>query len=168
MASRIEHRTEFAHPLDRVLAAMSEESALKDQLAEIGGHDAALLDYRTSATGVAYTLRQGVPADKLPGAIRSLHSGDLMVQREQTWKRVDADRATGTAHAHVGGVPGDIRADSELKAVGERTVWQVTGEVKVRIPLLGGKIERIIAEQVAKLMAKEAEYLTAKLARDPS
>lgn len=165
MASRIEHRTEFDHPLEQVLSAMTDENALKEQLEQIGGHDAALLAHATSPTGVSYTLRQGVPADKLPGPVRSLHSGDLMVQREQSWEHIDADVATGIAHAHVSGVPGDIKATTELKAQGDKTVWLVTGEVKVRIPLIGGKIERTIAEQVVRLMAREGDFIADRLAR---
>ncbi|MGH3521038.1 MAG: DUF2505 domain-containing protein [Haloechinothrix sp.] len=165
MASRIEHRAEFKHPLDQVLSAMSSKDALTEQLAEIGGHNAALLDHSTSATGVSYTLRQGVPADKLPGAVRGLHPGDLMVRREQTWERVEADRARGTAHAHVSGIPGDIRADTELIGNDDRTEWRVTGEVKVRIPLLGGKLERTISEQVTRLMVREGRFIAERLAQ---
>ncbi|MGH3450424.1 MAG: DUF2505 domain-containing protein [Haloechinothrix sp.] len=165
MGSRIEHRTAFQHPIDQVFSAMTTEEALEDQLVEIGGHDAALLDHTTSANGVSYTLRQGVPADKLPGAVRSLHSGDLMVRREQTWERIDDDKATGTAHAHVSGVPGDIRATTELVGQGATTEWRVRGEVKVRIPLVGGKLERLIAEQVTQLMRREGEFVADRLAQ---
>lgn len=165
MASRIEHRAEFDHPLDQVLSAMSGEDALKEQLAEIGGHNAELLEYRSGPTSVSYTLRQGVPSDKLPGPVRGMHPGDLMVQREQTWERVDPDAATGTAHAHVSGIPGDITATTTLTTNGNRTEWQVKGEVKVRIPLLGGKLERTIAENVIRLMELEGQFVTEKLAR---
>src|SRR6266498_3567651 len=34
----------------------------------------------------------------------------------------------------------------------------VDAEVKVGIPLIGGKIEKVVAEQVTKLLAAEAEY----------
>lgn len=162
MASRIEHRAEFDHPLDQVRSAMTSKDALTEQLAEIGGPDAALLDYQETATGVRYTLRQGVPAEKLPSAVRGLHPGDLTVQRAQSWE-FDTDAATGTAHAHVSGVPGDITATTTLAARDGKTEWRVTGEVKVKIPLIGGKLERTIADNVVRLMIHEGEYVAQRL-----
>lgn len=42
-----------------------------------------------------------------------------------------------------------------------KTVLRISGEVIVRIPLFGGKLEAVIAEQVTKLLEREAEF-TAK------
>ena len=43
---------------------------------------------------------------------------------------------------------------------------QVTrGEVTVRIPLVGGKLEGVIAEQVTTLLEREAEFTTSWLTR---
>lgn len=164
MSSRIEHHAEFPHPLDQVLSALSSEESLRDQLAEIGGHHAELLAHEKSANGVSYQLRQGIPADKLPGAIRKLHPGDLMVRREQTWRRVDDSKATGDSRAHVAGVPGNIIAKTELVTVEGRTTLRVTGEVKVNVPFVGGKIERTIAENVKRLLERESEFHADKLA----
>lgn len=166
MSRSIEHSSEFDHPLDEVLPAFAEEDSLRRRLAEIGGHDAKVLSHEKTAAGYHYSLRQGIPADKLPGAIRSLHSGDLMVQREQTWQRVDDSTVDGTATATVSGVPGSIKASSKFTSTGARTVLRVHGEVKVNIPLLGGKIERSIAEQVLRLLEHEDAFIAKQLAGD--
>jgi hypothetical protein len=93
----------------------------------------------------------------LPSAVRSLHRGDLVVRREQNW-RPGAAGYTGAANAEVSGVPGDIRARTELTGDDDSAVLRITGEVAVRIPFVGGKLESVIAEQVGNLLRRESEF----------
>lgn len=156
MASRIEHRAEFDHGVGEVLAAQTGEPALKARIAGIGGPGSALLGYTAVPGGVRFTLRQGVPADKLPSVVRTLHSGDLFVDRQEEWTHAGGD-PTGTVHATVSGVPGDITVRRTITAEGGRTVVRSTGEVKIRIPLVGGKLEGFVAGEITRLLAREAE-----------
>lgn len=163
MASRIEHRTTFSADLATAWDAVAGEEALRERLEQIGGDDAELLEYVAAATGVRYKLRQGISSDKLPSAVRTLHRGDLVVEREQTWT-TSGDAYTGEAKASVHGVPGEIIAKTSLTGDGERTTLVNSGHVKVRIPLVGGKLETVIAEQVTKLLEREAEFVAKWLA----
>lgn len=165
MASRIEHSTEFPYLFEQVLAAFTSESALRQRLADIGGKDAELLAHEKSASTISYRMRQGIPGEKLPGAVRKVHSGDLHVEREQQWQ-VSDETAKGTATASVTGVPGSITARSELTPTGSGTALRITGEVKVSVPLIGGKIERTIAEHVGQLLDRESEHVADTLDKD--
>ncbi|SFK82349.1 Protein of unknown function [Amycolatopsis sacchari] len=166
MASRIEHHAEFSQGVDEVYAAQTSEPALRARLAEIGGQNAALLDYAPTADGVRFTLRQGVAADKLPSIVRNLHSGDLAVDRQETWTR-SGGSYTGTARGTVSGVPGEINVRTEIGAEGGKTVLRATGEVKIRIPLVGGKLEGFVADQITKLLRREVELSAQWLERNP-
>lgn len=163
MATRIEHNAEFEHPVAVVLAEFTDEEALRIRLAEIGGHHAELTEHAKTATTVSYRMRQGVPAEKLPGAIRTIMPGDLMVSREQHWEKTDAG-AICTAKVHVTGVPGSITARSLLSASGAGARMATTGEIKVSIPFIGAKLERTVAEQVVRLLRHEDEYVANRLA----
>jgi hypothetical protein len=165
MSRRIEHRAEYGHPLEKVLHALTDPDAIRERLAEIGGHNAELLSHEKSEGQVRYEMQQGVPARKLPSAVSSILGGDLVVRREQVWDTNAASAATGSATAAVSGVPGSIKATSELKPTGDGCALRVTGEVKVGIPLVGGKIEQTIADQVVKLLDYEADYIEGWLAR---
>ncbi|OZM74731.1 hypothetical protein CFN78_00355 [Amycolatopsis antarctica] len=164
MASRIEHRAEFTEGVDEVLTALSAEDVLRARLAELGGTGAALLKHSVSGDDVTFTLRQGIPAEVLPQAVRSFHSGDLIVRRQQTFRR-SGEGYTGTAKATVDSVPGEISARTDLTPSGNGSTLRNSGEVKVRIPLIGGKLEGVIAEQVTKLLEREAEFTARWLAR---
>lgn len=163
MPRSLQHSAEFAHPVEKVLAALSDEDALRARLAAVGGHNAELLSHEKSATGVSYSMRQGIPADKLPGVIRKLHPGDLIVTREQSWRTLDDGRVRGTGKAHVTGVPGAIDVDTTLLPHGDGTKLQVSGQVKVSVPLIGGKIEQTIAEQVGRLLEREDSFVAEQL-----
>jgi hypothetical protein len=153
MASRFEHRATFAAPVDTVYATLVDEAFLTARLRDIGGKGAALLDHRTSDDGADIRLRQGVDANHLPGVVRSVLSGDLVVEREEHWRGHES-----TGKATINGVPAEIRFRSRLAARGDGTDAVIDAEVRVSIPLIGGRIEKVVAEQVTKLLVAEAEY----------
>ncbi|OLT48796.1 hypothetical protein BJF85_11855 [Saccharomonospora sp. CUA-673] len=163
MASRIEHRATFPASVADVVAAQSDEAALRARLAEIGGPDAALESHEVTGDGVRYTLRQAVPVDKLPSVAQKFVSGDLVVRREHT-----VSGTSGDIRAEVQGVPAEITATvsfTENPGDPAAAVQVTRGEVTVRIPLVGGKLEGVIAEQVTTLLEREAEFTTSWLTR---
>ncbi len=153
MPSRFEHRATLAAGPATVYSTLVDEAFLTARLRDIGGKGAALLDHRTSDDGPTIRLRQGVDAQRLPSAVRSILSGDLVVEREERWRGREAD-----GRATINGVPAEIRYRTRVAANGDGTDLVVDAEVKVGIPLIGGKIEKVVAEQVTKLLAAEAEY----------
>jgi hypothetical protein len=166
MGSRIDHHAEFSQDVSEVFAASSDESVLRVRLSQLGGKHGGLQEHSATPDGVKFRLTQGIGAEQLPQAVRTLHKGDLIVHRAQVWTR-DGDGYTGTANATVNGVPGEITARTSLKRVGSQTVLHTLGAVKVNIPLFGPKLESIIAEQVTKLLVRESEF-TAKWLADNS
>ncbi|WP_328606026.1 DUF2505 domain-containing protein [Amycolatopsis sp. NBC_00345] len=163
MGSRIEHRTEFSAGLAAVVAAVSGEEALQARLEELGGDNAKLLSYTANGDVVRFELQHGINAARLPQAVRALHKGDLIVRRNEEW-RSSGDGYVGTIDVNVSGVPGEIAARTSLKPEGEHVRSLTDGEVTVRIPLFGGKIESVVAEQVTTLLRREAEFTARWLA----
>ncbi|WP_197320518.1 DUF2505 domain-containing protein [Saccharomonospora sp. NB11] len=164
MATRIEHRATFSHSVADAYAAQTEADALRDRLRQVGGEQSELRDHEVTEHGARYTLVQGIPADKLPSIVRSLRSGDLSVRRRHVWTR-EGDRATGTVTVEVSDVPGRITADVELVPSGSGAVQTTRGEVSVRVPLVGGKIEKFVVDQVTQLLESEARATERWLAR---
>ncbi|MBB1157050.1 MULTISPECIES: DUF2505 domain-containing protein [Amycolatopsis] len=163
MGSRIEHRGEFDGSLADVFAAVAGEEALRARLEALGGDDAKLLAYTAEGDSVRYELQHGIKAAKLPQAVRALHKGDIIVNRAQTWKR-SGDEYTGRSDVSVGGVPGEIGASTYLALKESKVLLRTTGEVVVRIPLFGGRIEEFVSEQVVNLLRHEDEFTAQWLA----
>jgi hypothetical protein len=163
MASRIEHRAAFTRPAAEVHATLIDRAFLDARLRDLGGKNATLLDYSATGDTVTFKLRQGVDAQRLPSVVRAVIKGDLIVERTESW-RPDGAAFTGSTTADVSAVPGDIRGTFRLAETDGGSQWTTTGEVKVSIPFIGGKIESVIAEQVTRLLAAEAEFAAKWLA----
>ncbi|MCX2948079.1 DUF2505 domain-containing protein [Lentzea sp. NEAU-D7] len=159
MARRIEHHTTSPHSAEKVFGAMVDETYLRDRLAAIGGKDAQLVTYSSTGEKTSYQLKQGVPAEHVPSAVRAALGGDLVIQRTETWAA-----GAGTVEVAVNGVPGRLEGSFTVLDNGSGSKLTLSGEVKVSIPFLGGKIEKLIAEQVAVLLDKESEFTSQWLA----
>jgi hypothetical protein len=153
MPTRFEHRATFSAPAPTVYSALVDRAFLDERLRVLGGKGAAVTEYTRAGDEVRFRLRQGIEAEKLPGAVRSLLKGDLVVEREESW-RPDGGGYAATGRATISGVPGEINSRSRL-AGGELVI---TAEVRVGIPLVGGKLEGVIAQHVGKLLAAESEF----------
>jgi hypothetical protein len=159
MARRIEHHTTSPHSAEKVFGAMVDETYLRDRLAEIGGPNAALVSYDSTDERTSYQLKQGVPAEHVPSAVKAALGGDLVIQRTETWAA-----GAGTVEVTINNVPGRLDGSFTVLDNGSGSKVTLSGEVKVGIPFLGGKIEKLIAEQVAVLLDKESEFTSQWLA----
>jgi len=161
MTARMEHRASFAAPAEKVYATLVDESFLTARLERLGGKDAALTGRTVDGERATITLRQGIDAQYLPSVARALLNGDLVVTREERWRR-EGDGYLADTAASVSGVPGQIRGTMRL--AGEPATLSTVAEVTVNIPFVGGKVEAAVAEQITRLVAAEAEFATSWLA----
>jgi hypothetical protein len=157
MATSLEHRSSFAATAGVLYETLVDKAFLTARLRDIGGKNAALLGHTRDGDRTVFRMRQGVDATKLPGAIQKILNGDLVVQREERWRPEDGVY-TAASSVQIDGVPGDITARSRIAGKDSGASLVVSAQVKVSIPLIGGKLEKVVAEQVSKLLAAEAEY----------
>ncbi|MEU7480011.1 DUF2505 domain-containing protein [Lentzea sp. NPDC042327] len=153
MARRIEHHTTSPRSAEEVFGAMVDETHLRDRLAAIGGPNAELISFTSVEGKTSYQLKQGVPAEHLPSVAKAALGGDLVIQRTENWAA-----GAGTVEVTISGVPGRLDGAFTITDDGAGSKLTLTGEVKVGIPLMGGKLEKMIAEQVAVLIDKESEF----------
>lgn len=159
MARRIEHHTTSPHSAEKVFGALVDETYLRDRLAAIGGTNSELMSFSAAGERTSYQLKQGVPAEHLPSMAKSLLGGDLVIQRQENWAA-----GAGTVEVTLVGVPGRLDGSFTVTDNGSGSKLTLTGEVKVSIPLVGGKLEKLIAEQVVVLLDKESEFTSQWLA----
>ncbi|MBE9374854.1 DUF2505 domain-containing protein [Saccharopolyspora sp. HNM0983] len=164
MARRIEHRSTSAWSAAEVHAALIDLRYLTDRLAEIGGPNAALVQHTpTEDGGVHLQFSQDVPADSLPAVARTVVGDDLAIDRSESWRRVDEGHYTGEIAAEIKGAPCSITGSMwlhDLAEPGPAAVSElvVSGEVRVGVPFIAGKLEDLVAEQVEKLLIAEEAF----------
>ncbi len=158
MPRPIAHRAAWDEPAATVYAVLVDADHLDARLKELGGNDPALLEHDVDDSGARFRLRHSVPVEFLPSAIRRFTGDDLVLDRTETWKPRAAGGYEGSVEVKVRGLPGTISGTQRLADDGSGSVTEVQGTVSVSVPMVGGKIEGVVVEQVSQLLDAEDAF----------
>ena len=115
-------------------------------------------------SGVMETARD-LP-DGVPGALEKFLPQDGKVVQTETWQPVGADGVgRGTWKVLAPGVPGEISGTVRLEPAASGCTYTVEGAANVKIPLIGRRVEKMLAGLVEKLARKEADVMRSELTR---
>ena len=159
MPQPIEHRAHFDAPADEVHGVLLDADHLAARLKEMGGKDAALVEHDVDGSPARIALRQGIPVEFLPSVVRRFTGEDLVLDRVERWRPRDAGGWTADVEVTVRGLPGSISGTQELTDTdtgGSELVLR--GTTRVPVPMVGGRIEAVVAEQVGVLLGHETRF----------
>ncbi len=97
--------------------------------------------------------------DDLPGFARTFAGESTQAIQRETW----AGRDGGDLRIEAPGKPTSMRGTIRLEPDGAGTTEVVELEIKVRVPLIGGKLEKLMADKVTAGMDAEHRAGTAYL-----
>jgi hypothetical protein len=157
MARPIRYRSASPFTAEQTFLVMADPDYLRARLAKLGGPGAALLEHSVDGDGVRYRLRQGLDHAVLPPLVQSLVGDDLVIERDETVHPHPAGYR-GDVGVRVPGTPVSASGAMGLRDLPEGSEFMVRAEVVVRVPIMGGKLETMIAEQVLRLLAVETEF----------
>ena len=111
----------------------------------------AEVDLTRTGNGFSLTIDQQQRTGDLPSFARAF-AGDATraIQREE-W----ADSTGATLRIEAPGKPSEISGTITLRPEGSRTVEIVELEVRIKVPLVGGKLEKLLAEKIRNGMDAE-------------
>jgi hypothetical protein len=100
-----------------------------------------------------------------PTVRRLVGQGDPAWIEESTW---DPDKMQWAwdIHPEIGGELLSAKGTIDLEDGGDKTERHVRGQVKVRVPLYGGKVEGWIVEGLERAYEEEAERITEWIERE--
>jgi len=125
-----------------VFAMLTDKSFQDRKLGQTGAFSWEV-EIRLEAGGAVVTSQRAMPTDQVPDAFRALVGAQINITQTETWGPAGPDGGrTGTLVVEVGGTPVRLNGTLSLSADGAGTVEHVNGELKARVPLIGGKIER--------------------------
>jgi hypothetical protein len=158
---------DYEASVEQVLGAFADRQYWLARLADSGVDDATLNSLQVADDGgVAVATTQVLRSDRLPGVVAQFHRGDLSIERQETWTPATDGQATATVDGAITGAPVSLTGAATLKKKGPgggaRLDFHVA--VDVRIPLVGGKIERLIGGQLVDLVIAEQRFTTTWLA----
>jgi len=108
--------------------------------------------------GWEVTLDRTLPAE-LPSFARALVGDQLTVRERRSWGEPGPDGTrTGAFSATVDGAPVQVNGSLLLAADGAGgSELTIDGAVSARVPLVGGKVEALVLEQLLRFTAREEE-----------
>jgi Protein of unknown function (DUF2505) len=106
-----------------------------------------------------------LPTDDFPAFVKSLVGDTLAITETQDWGPPGADGTRhGTLTVDIAGAPIDLDGKLSLAAAGHGSVESVQGDLKARIPIFGGQIEKAAAPAIESAINIEREIGQAWLA----
>jgi hypothetical protein len=149
----VELRHHYPEPPERIPEVLTDPDYLRDKLRAVGGPGAELVSREQDERGVTIVLHHAVPGNALPSFLRSVRPEGLTIRRTETWTS-----SGGSVHAVVDGMPGTVTIVMNLEPDHAGSVLGAQLTAEVPLPLFGGRAEKMITDNVAKLMAAEYQF----------
>ena len=142
--------------------AMLADPAFREAVCEAGDsvrHDVSIT---SQGAGMSVSVDQVQPAAGIPSFARKIVGDEIeILQREEWSSETDASLDVSIPHK-----PGHLKGTITLREQGTGTVETVDAEVKVHIPMLGGKLEKLISDMLGSALRSEHRVGKAWLAGD--
>jgi hypothetical protein len=166
MPRSFELSADYDDSVEDVHRAFGTEEYWRARLADIPVDDARLESLRVGGDSgddgtIDVVTLQMVRSHNLAALVKQLHRGDLCMRREETWGPVTDGVATASIVGSIVDTPVNVAGTAELSPNGDggaRLTFRIT--VAVRIPLIGGKVEKLIGTQLAALVTREQRFTT--------
>lgn len=149
-AMKFQHEVSYAASPDRVFAMLA-DPAFRKAVCDAQGLLSAEVDLQRNGNGFSLTIDQLQKTDDLPSFARSIAGDSTRVVQREVW----ADTTGGTLKFESPGTPSGINGTVTLRPEGSGTVEIVELDIAVKVPLVGGKLEKLLADRIRAGMDAE-------------
>ena len=160
MSTRLTHTMTYAAPLADV-SAMLDDPAYRDDVIAAQGGTGGTFEISTDGDVTTAVVDQVQPATGLPSYATKLIGSEINIVQREEW----TSAAYADLHVTIPGKPGQMVGSITLDEDGATTTETVEVEITVNIPLVGGKIEKLIADMLRKALRAEERVARDYLSR---
>jgi Protein of unknown function (DUF2505) len=104
-----------------------------------------------TSAGMTVEVNQTQPAKGIPSFAKKFVGDEIQIVQAEEWP----DSSGADLDVTIPGKPGHFKGAITLTDSGSGTVETVAGEIKVNIPLLGGKLEKLIGDMLLAALKSE-------------
>lgn len=134
--------------VDQVHAAFADRNYWRARLTEYGGDSITLDSLVVGEDSVMVSTTQDMRNQALPGLIAKVVPGDIAVVRKETWRLGSDGALHGDVVITTVGAPITGTADATVAPTPQGSVLRFAGTVQVKVPLIGGQIEKYLSSQI--------------------
>ena len=150
MSKRLKHDLTYDAPVDAV-AAMLADPAFREEVCDFQRVISKKVTVTPRGDGTDVVIDMVQPARGIPGFAQKFVGDTINIVQSESWSSPTQGDITVT----IPGKPGEMSGTAVLVESGSGTVETVELTVKVNIPLVGGKLEALIAGLLEKALVAE-------------
>ena len=150
MSTKLTYELTYEAPLTDV-GQMLMEPSFRERVCAAQGALRSEVSVGPGGGGMKVVIGQVQAAAGIPGFARKFVGDEINLVQTESW--FDAENAR--VEVVIPGKPGQMTGTVNLSESGGVTTERVQMEIKVNIPLVGGKIEGLIADLLAKALRAE-------------
>ncbi|ABL80736.1 MULTISPECIES: DUF2505 domain-containing protein [unclassified Nocardioides] len=160
MSRRLTHQMTYAAPLAQVVEMLA-DPRFREGVCEYQRVVSADVEIDRSGDAMTVLIEQVQPAAGIPSFAKKFVGDEIRIVQREDWSAPD----TAELHVTIPGKPGHMDGTITLVESGGTTVETVDVEIRVNLPLVGGKIEGLVSDLLRKALVAEekvgARYLSA-------
>ena len=149
-AMKFRHELSYDAGPDRVFEMLA-DPAFREAVCAAQDVISAEVELERSGAGFSLTVDQQQRTDDLPSFARTFAGDSTRAVQREVWE----DSTGGTLRIETPGKPSEISGTITLRPEGSGTVEIVELDLRVKVPLIGGKLERLLGEKVRNGMDAE-------------
>jgi hypothetical protein len=150
MATRVTQELTYDAPLT-VVGEMLMEPAFREQVCDAQGAARKTVSVGPDGGGMKVVVDMVQPTDGIPGFAKKFVGDEINLVQTEKWSDIEHARV----EVLIPGKPGQMNGTVTLREENGTTTETVDMEVRVSIPLVGGKIESLIADLLRKALRAE-------------
>ncbi len=149
------HELSYDAPPERVYAMLADPDFRRRscEAMQVISADVQLDPDPDGGEGFTLTIDQQQNTKDLPSFARAIAGDSTQAIQREVW----LSTTTGSLSIEAPGKPTSVAGTIRLEPSGSGTTEVVELEIKVKVPLVGGKLEKLLAEKVAAGMDAERE-----------
>lgn len=147
---RFEHTLRYDATPEQVFAMLG-DARFREQVCQAQHATECTVDVDGAGETMAVVVEQERPAEGIPSFAQKFVGDTIRISQRERWDS-PTDASLDVA---IPGKPGHLKGTLTLRADGAGTVETVSGELKVNIPLVGGKLEKLVAELLEQALVSE-------------
>lgn len=147
----VDHTMTYAGASIEQVASMLADPAFRTRVLERQqtlSHDVSITP---EGQGMRVRIEQVKPTEGVPAVAKKFVGDQTTVIQEEHW----TSPTDATVQVTIPGQPGDLHGDVRLTETGGGVQERVQLEINVKIPLLGGKVERMLADLLSEALRVE-------------
>ncbi len=158
MARKFGFTLTYPIPVAELHAALTGEELWRDRFA--GAQTATLdLTHPGGPGTVRLAMSEKIRPEKIPGIVRKVLKSDLVVTRVDNWQPLTGDTAEGTFEGTSSAISSEMAGTYRLRPAGDGSELEVSGSVKVKVPLVGGAIEPLAEQLQRRVVESERKFI---------